>query len=389
MGLFRALRERGIKGADAARGIARGLRPVSSFGDISVGDHENGVNVGRQFTAMPYAYVGTARITDAGPDGESDFKTDDPRYWLEWLMPIAASPASSSDSSEIWAFGSGSFIETLPNIGFNLAEVAPSANEDESSMVKGCHLLSVGTPVDVFAMRDDQNLPRLVFVCDPSPVRVRIVNDTGCGKQVYNGKALKNPTADLDKSDDALDMSLGDDGPDCVVVMRASGGLVAANDIVIGRLAYVNADGTPFIQVGVPAGFFPVKVRRDDGGGSGALGSLATSTDCTVTYALYTLGGTAITGATGKTPDRNRYPTCAYTPAANDTIGIAYHDSSGVIQLADAFDERATTATIDVPTTFEVDDVTYKLKWAKTPTLVLDKGEEGELEDLYTGEVCS
>lgn len=131
---------------------------------------------------------------------------------------------------------------------------------------------------------------------------------------------------------------------------------------------------------------FPVRVKKD----GGVAGSMASSTSCTFTYSLFDLAGNALkdsggTAITGKTPDAPRYSNCAYTAPADLTIGLAYTDENGQIQLMWAVKERVTTATISV---YE-DSIDGSGNLIKTPTpiLVLDKGVAGSPTTIVPG--CS
>lgn len=73
---------------------------------------------------------------------------------------------------------------------------------------------------------------------------------------------------------------------------------------------------------------FAVKVYKD-GGASGSI-----STNCTWTYTVKTLSGRTL--GTGKTPKARRFTLMIYPLVADGTIGTAYFDEAGVLQLLDA-----------------------------------------------------
>lgn len=258
MGLFRALRENGYTGRDVARGVRRALRPVSPHGDIEVEDTDNALSVGRLADAPPFLFLGMGRITDEGPDEEPDF--EDPRYWFEWLQPVATRADGSLPTAGVWAFAFQSFQYEGTGIVYNLPETAREVTNAVDVQVKGCHLLGVGDQVAIYATVDDKGFDRLVCIRDPSPITVHITGTTGCGKGFYTATATKRPTADIDKSVDLTSASIGAAGPAVIVrnlqeINRASASAwltAAANtdqlDFAGGRLAYVNADGTAVID---------------------------------------------------------------------------------------------------------------------------------------------
>lgn len=85
-----------------------------------------------------------------------------------------------------------------------------------------------------------------------------------------------------------------------------------------------------------PPGFFPVKVEKT-GGADGSLGGAATWT-YTIRRMDWTGSGTSADFelATVKSPQKRRPNGKASFPTGSTTVGSAYYDSTGTIQLWDA-----------------------------------------------------
>jgi len=82
----------------------------------------------------------------------------------------------------------------------------------------------------------------------------------------------------------------------------------------------------------VAASLFRVTVT-EEGGAAGDAG-----TNCAYTYTVND-GRTGDELGTGKTPERSRYPKCAYEQPAADSPGLAYWDSDFVLHLYEALEE--------------------------------------------------
>lgn len=256
MGLLSELKARGIDGDTALRGIMRGLRPVTSYGDLQASDAEDGLMIGRIPDQPPIICMGFGRIVDEGPTGEADYT--DARYWIE-MVAVRKGTDNPDSTANFVREGEptdddGSTF-TIPVT--NAAEVAKSPSSASTS-VKGCHLLDVGTMVVVYCVEDDAARERYIIDKRPDPVSVRIDSDTGCGNGAYNGKVIRRPTADIAKATNVTSPSFGVDGPTCIVLNSAEIGVAdhwltdAANtnqDTFFGKLLYVNSDGTPVIAI--------------------------------------------------------------------------------------------------------------------------------------------
>ena len=250
-GLLSSLKAAGLTGEDGVRGIARGLRPVTSYGDIGSDDSDSGVSVGRVAGQATAIFVGSG-VVSSPPDGQSDY--EDARYWLRLTQLVATATGGAVRSVTAVPAGDGATHIT----GINLPEMAPLGGSQNG--VKGCHLLSPGTPVELFVAVDDQGTERYVFARDPSPVRVRVVDATGCGKSLYNGKALRDPTADVVKSVDLSASNAGAEGP-AVIIRNLQERNRATTDPwltaawntdqrdFLGQLSRVNADGVAVVDI--------------------------------------------------------------------------------------------------------------------------------------------
>lgn len=220
--------------------------------------------------------IGVIRV-DGGP-GSGNSPTAPPaedfadaRYWVEFHVPKYT--LAKGDRFDL-------FKDDIPGI----AEIVTAVNFAELPTVAaagtlpngGCHLLSPGLPVHctLWRTRGTPSLAIWMFFRDPSPVRVKIVDATGCGKGYYNATATKRPTADIDKSTDLTSTSLGTAGPAVTVrnlqeINRASAdpwlthGDNADQLDYIGTLAYVNSDGTAVIDINA-AWFEPCEVAEEE-----------------------------------------------------------------------------------------------------------------------------
>lgn len=194
----------------------------------------------------------------SGGGSAPDF--DDARYWVEFYVPkyqLKEDERFNVDKDDI--DGIKGIVRAV-----NFAEL-PTISASFSLPCGGCHLLSPGEVVHCTLWRTRGSSASVwMFEKTPSPVRVKVVDDTGCGVAYYNGKALKRPTADVDKSTDLAAADLGAEGADVIIRNRQEIGsgtdpwlTNAANTNQLyfsGELVYVNADGTPVIEIN--AAFF-------------------------------------------------------------------------------------------------------------------------------------
>jgi hypothetical protein len=90
----------------------------------------------------------------------------------------------------------------------------------------------------------------------------------------------------------------------------------------------VPADARELLRTLRPNVMFACKVRQV--GGSAGSGS----TDCTFTYDVYSLAGVQL-NTSALAPKRRRFATVQYVAPPNDSIGCAYVDETGTLQLWD------------------------------------------------------
>lgn len=203
--------------------------------------------------------IGVIRV-DGGPGSGSagegvapDFT--DARYWLELYVPkINLNPGDRFDVDKDDTSDIGGIVTAV-----NFPEL-PSISATFGLPCGGCHLLSPGQVVHatLWRTRGTPSLAFWMFNLNPSPVRVKITDDAGCGVAMYNGVAVKRPTADIDKSVDLS--SPGADGP--VVIIRNLQEIGSttgshwltdagnANQVYFsGPLSYVNSDGVAVIDI--------------------------------------------------------------------------------------------------------------------------------------------
>ncbi|HZL38016.1 MAG TPA: hypothetical protein VFC78_22060 [Tepidisphaeraceae bacterium] len=132
----------------------------------------------------------------------------------------------------------------------------------------------------------------------------------------------------------------------------------------------------------------PIQAKVD----GGVAGSLASSTNCSWTYSLFDLTGTALldsggSAITGQTPAVTRYHECAYDRPADYSAACAWRDTSGVLHLYHVAQEKPTGAQVTVITTvgFSAGGSWF---YKNTPMLVLDSGTESAETDYVTGAGC-
>lgn len=148
MGLLSDLKSAGISGPDALKGIVRGMRPVTGYGDVGISDDDSGLSVGRAPKTPELRYVGIGRLIDSGPNGEDDFT--DARYWFEW---VAAEDGSPQDNLTL----------LRAQLGNGKKEVATNVGELPANATgNGTHMLSVGAFVAIYAVYGN-GPDRLVF----------------------------------------------------------------------------------------------------------------------------------------------------------------------------------------------------------------------------------
>lgn len=243
-GLLSSIKAAGLTGPEALKGIVRGLRPVTGYGDIDVSDADEGLNVGRGENVISVKNAGLARIVAAGPSGQADWT--DERYWLAWQLAKESGPASRL------SLAMAAVYDPAIVTGSNIDEMT-----DDGSA--GTHILPVGTKVWVWIVEGAGGNAHYVFSRSLNPsVVVRVdANATGGGK--YAGKILK-PTSDAEATGDLAmpeGMAVGDD---CLILHLPEDGLpthwiklnTTATGVVIGR----TDEETPKWIVAIPNGTY-------------------------------------------------------------------------------------------------------------------------------------
>lgn len=153
-GLLSSLKAAGIAGPEALKGIVRGLRPVSGFGDIDVSDADEGLNVGRGENAVSVKNAGAARIAATGPSGQADWP--DERYWIAWQAAGDSGPGARVSLT------SAAVYDPPITIASNLDEMT-----DDGTV--GTHLLKAGAKVWVWIIEGAGGNAHYVFSRTSTP----------------------------------------------------------------------------------------------------------------------------------------------------------------------------------------------------------------------------
>lgn len=180
-GLLSKLKESGIDGSRALRGIVRGNRQATGFGDIGVNDEDSGLSVGRNPLGSPFNCFGLATVVSQGTDEQDDFT--DARYWLKWGVPDAGGYYTKLTL--------GASTEYDPQIfpATNIAELPTDGSGG------GTHTVPIGTVVYVFAF-EGTGSERFLFSSNLAGtpnvvVRFDTIISSQWGK--YNGTIFSGP----------------------------------------------------------------------------------------------------------------------------------------------------------------------------------------------------
>lgn len=127
-------------------------------------------------------------------------------------------------------------------------------------------------------------------------------------------------------------------------------------------------------------GLFAVGVTKD-GGDAGS-----PSATCSFTY---TLKVGALTLVTTKTPARPRFTNTEYNQPATNSLGLAYIDGAGALQLYEAVEEVPKTDLVQLQTQYRVDGANKKFQVKYRNVRVLEaEDEDAAWTDVHTGTVC-
>ena len=184
---------------------------------------------------------------------------------------------------------------------------------------------------------------------------------TGAATSELTGNATmpEGMTADADNA--AIGVNMVEDGSAKHVLPAGMYGL----GVITGR----TSAGIPIVMFDMMP---QVVIRGTATKTGGAAGSLASSTSCAFVYTIYgPFGGTAL--ATGVSPERARYPNCAYTVPDGAQPAKIYQDLAGVWHLMEVMTERAVTAVARSLSNPSWNGTLMQFEFDQEDCLVLDK----------------
>ena len=205
-GFLSKLKSANIDAATALRGIVRGNRQVTSYGDIGTDDDDSGLSVGRPTDTPPFVCFGLAAIVATGPDGAADFT--DSRYWIKWLVPAEGSMADPL------TLGTAPIYDPPIACAANLAEMPINGTPG------GTHATPAGTIVYVFAFEGSAG-DRFAFSTSPVPQRIHIDSPNGYGGGIYKAYRVNPPTSALVVGTSLTAAALGAAGTEIVAANTA------------------------------------------------------------------------------------------------------------------------------------------------------------------------